>query len=309
MPSKPQVIALEEHYIDPEVKPHIGGRDRTGGPVAARLDDVGAGPHRRDGRGRHRHPGAVARRAVGAAARRGAGGPAGDAAPTTGWPRRCAPIPTASPASPCCRPPIPKAAADELERAVTRLGFKGAMVHGLTGEPVSRRQAVLADLRAGAGARRAALPAPGDPASGGDRRLLQGICRQVPEPAARRLGLYGRDRDPGHPDGLERRVRHLSAAEDHPGPSGRGAAVPAVAHQHGAGARRRRPDLVPRHLLRAFLDHDQRLLLRPGAAVLRPGDGRRPHPVLGRLPVRRERRPAPNGCTASRSAPRTRRRS
>jgi 2,3-dihydroxybenzoate decarboxylase len=28
--------------------------------------------------------------------------------------------------------PDPKAAADELERAVTRLGFKGAMVHGLT---------------------------------------------------------------------------------------------------------------------------------------------------------------------------------
>src|SRR5438045_7621345 len=27
----------------------------------------------------------------------------------------------------------PKAAADELERAVTKLGFKGAMVHGLTG--------------------------------------------------------------------------------------------------------------------------------------------------------------------------------
>src|SRR5438045_7578947 len=28
---------------------------------------------------------------------------------------------------------VPKAAADDLERAVTRLGFKGAMVHGLTG--------------------------------------------------------------------------------------------------------------------------------------------------------------------------------
>src|SRR4051812_29432210 len=28
--------------------------------------------------------------------------------------------------------PDPEAAADELERAVTRLGFKGAMVHGLT---------------------------------------------------------------------------------------------------------------------------------------------------------------------------------
>jgi 2,3-dihydroxybenzoate decarboxylase len=30
--------------------------------------------------------------------------------------------------------PDPEAAADELERAVTKLGFKGAMVHGLTGE-------------------------------------------------------------------------------------------------------------------------------------------------------------------------------
>src|SRR5450631_833157 len=29
--------------------------------------------------------------------------------------------------------PDPKAAADELERAVTKLGFKGAMIHGLTG--------------------------------------------------------------------------------------------------------------------------------------------------------------------------------
>src|SRR6266487_3926901 len=29
-------------------------------------------------------------------------------------------------------PPTPEAAADELERTVTTLGFKGAMVHGLT---------------------------------------------------------------------------------------------------------------------------------------------------------------------------------
>ena len=32
----------------------------------------------------------------------------------------------------CLPTPDPKAAADELERAVTKLGFKGAMVHGLT---------------------------------------------------------------------------------------------------------------------------------------------------------------------------------
>src|SRR6185437_9361067 len=44
MASKPQVIALEEHYIDPEVKQHIAGRDRSGGPgIADRLDDVGQG--------------------------------------------------------------------------------------------------------------------------------------------------------------------------------------------------------------------------------------------------------------------------
>src|ERR1700726_5309763 len=44
MPTKPRVIALEEHYLDPEVKPHITGRDETRQPqVAARLDDVGQG--------------------------------------------------------------------------------------------------------------------------------------------------------------------------------------------------------------------------------------------------------------------------
>src|SRR5438045_9604804 len=44
MATKPQVIALEEHYLDPEVKPYITGRDETRQPqVAARLDDVGQG--------------------------------------------------------------------------------------------------------------------------------------------------------------------------------------------------------------------------------------------------------------------------
>jgi 2,3-dihydroxybenzoate decarboxylase len=36
--------------------------------------------------------------------------------------------------------PDPKAAADELERAVTKLGFKGAMVHGLTNPLYSWRR-------------------------------------------------------------------------------------------------------------------------------------------------------------------------
>ena len=63
MPAKPYVVALEEHYSDPEVKPHFEGLGLAPAPrVLERLDDVGPLPHRRDGRGRHRHPGAVARR-------------------------------------------------------------------------------------------------------------------------------------------------------------------------------------------------------------------------------------------------------
>src|SRR5215467_6856210 len=86
MATRPQVIALEEHYLDPEVKPYITGPDVTRqANVSDRLAET-----------------------VRAHANRFAG---------------FAMLPTAD----------PKAAADELERAVTRLGFKGAMVHGLTG--------------------------------------------------------------------------------------------------------------------------------------------------------------------------------
>ena len=35
MATRPQVIALEEHYLDPEVKPHITGRDETRQPQVA----------------------------------------------------------------------------------------------------------------------------------------------------------------------------------------------------------------------------------------------------------------------------------
>ena len=70
----------------------------------------------------------------------------------------------------------PEAAAAELERAVTRLGFKGAIVHGLTNGAVSRRPAFLADFRARRGARRADLSAPVDPAPRRHRGLLPGLC-------------------------------------------------------------------------------------------------------------------------------------
>jgi predicted TIM-barrel fold metal-dependent hydrolase len=43
MATRRQVIALEEHYFDPEVKPLITGRDATTAPrLVERLDDLGA---------------------------------------------------------------------------------------------------------------------------------------------------------------------------------------------------------------------------------------------------------------------------
>src|ERR671930_2702696 len=42
MPAKPYIVALEEHYLDPEVKRYITGLDVTNAPrVVERLDDVG----------------------------------------------------------------------------------------------------------------------------------------------------------------------------------------------------------------------------------------------------------------------------
>src|SRR5690349_17125107 len=131
MAARPQVIALEEHYMDPDVKPHIGGRDRTGGPVAARLDDVGQGRIAdMDAAGidiqvlSHGAP-SVQRLDAELAVRlaRGANDRLAEAiALHPGRFAAFAALPT----------PDPEAAAAELDRAVTTLGFKGAMVHGLT---------------------------------------------------------------------------------------------------------------------------------------------------------------------------------
>src|SRR5258708_27728075 len=42
MATKPQVIALEEHYFDAEVRTHVGGLDATNAPrIVERLDDLG----------------------------------------------------------------------------------------------------------------------------------------------------------------------------------------------------------------------------------------------------------------------------
>ena len=132
MPKRPQVIALEEHYFDPEVKPLISGFDATTAPrLVERLDDVGALRLKEmDESGidfqvlSHANPSLQkldAETAVPLAQR------VNDRLHQTvkAHPDRFAgfaALPTAD----------PKAAADELERSVTRLDFKGAMIHGST---------------------------------------------------------------------------------------------------------------------------------------------------------------------------------
>ncbi|PYN43103.1 MAG: amidohydrolase [Candidatus Rokuibacteriota bacterium] len=128
---KPLVIALEEHYYDPEVAKTFDGPEGRAPEIRRRLDDLGelrlkemdeAGidvqvlSHGAPSTQRLDAPTAVrlARDANDRLARVIAARPdrfAGFAA-----------LPT----------PDPKAAAAELERTISELGFKGAMVHGLT---------------------------------------------------------------------------------------------------------------------------------------------------------------------------------
>ena len=128
---KPFVIALEEHYYDRELAATFDGPEGRAPEIRRRLDDLGELRLREmDEAGidvqviSHGAPSAqrldqatavrLARDANDRLAQAIAAHPDRFAA--------FAALPT----------PDPKAAADELERTVTRLGFKGAMVHGLT---------------------------------------------------------------------------------------------------------------------------------------------------------------------------------
>ena len=102
------------------------------------------------------------------------------AAPTTGWTRPCSAHPDRFAAFAALPTADPRAAADELERAVTKLGFKGAMVNGLTGGACSTTTS--GSGRSTSGRRRSTcrsistrLAAPG-----GHRGLLQGLRQQHP---------------------------------------------------------------------------------------------------------------------------------
>jgi predicted TIM-barrel fold metal-dependent hydrolase len=132
MPAKPAVIALEEHYQDPDiVRAYRPEEARQAPAIAERLNDVAALRLKEmDEAGidvqvlSHANPGLqtmdgdsavrLARIANDRLAATVAARPDRFAA--------FAALPT----------PEPKAAADELERAVTKLGFKGALINGMT---------------------------------------------------------------------------------------------------------------------------------------------------------------------------------
>ena len=129
---RPQVIAIEEHYWDPDVERHFSGRDVVAGPrVRDRLHDVDALRLKEmDESGidvQVLSHGAPALQRMDAETAVPLARAANDRLYETvqEHPDRFAAfaaLPT----------PDPGAAADELERAVTKLGFKGAMVHGPT---------------------------------------------------------------------------------------------------------------------------------------------------------------------------------
>jgi predicted TIM-barrel fold metal-dependent hydrolase len=131
--TKPYVIALEEHYLDPEIKQATGRTDAIGPrQLIDRLDNLGELRLREmDEAGidfqvlSHSIPGLQGvDAATGVPLARRANDRLAEA--VRAHPDRFAgfaALPTAA----------PRAAADELERTVTRLGFKGAMINGLTG--------------------------------------------------------------------------------------------------------------------------------------------------------------------------------
>jgi len=128
---KPTVIAIEEHYLDPEVDAALHGKPGGGAETRRRLADFGALRLKEmDEAGidiqvlSHCPPGAQPfDPATAVALARGANDRLH--AIVRSRPDRFAAFATLP-------TPDPKASAVELERCVDKLGFKGAMIHGLT---------------------------------------------------------------------------------------------------------------------------------------------------------------------------------
>jgi len=128
--TKPFVIALEEHYWDAEVAKSFDSPEARNPQLRQRLDDLGAL------RIKEMDEAGIDVQVI------SHGAPATqrmDAATAVPLARRandrlheaCRAHPGRFEGFACLPTADPKASADELERAVTKLGFKGAMIHGM----------------------------------------------------------------------------------------------------------------------------------------------------------------------------------
>ena len=283
-----QVIALEEHYWDKELAAHYVGTEAVRDPdVLKRLYDLGELRLKEmDEAGidmqilSHGAPSTQKLSGADAVALTARVNDRLHAA-VTAHPKRFAAF-AALPTS------DPKAAADELERTVSKLGFKGAMLHGLANDvflddkrfwPIyERAQALDVPIYL-----HPSLPLPAvmdayyndyakdfpmvvraawgytvETATLAIRMVLSGVFDAYP-----RLKIVL-----GH---LGETLPFLVWRVDH-----------ALARPGAKTVE------LPRRLLQPLLRHHQRQLLQSGAAVLRDGAGHRPHSVFGRLAVRRQ---------------------
>jgi predicted TIM-barrel fold metal-dependent hydrolase len=129
--SKPRIIALEEHFWDAEMATHFDGAEARSPKLRERLFDLG------EMRLRSMDEAGIDVQVL------------SQGAPATHRLQPSVAVPLARAANDRLQQVVeanparfaafatlpagdPKAAADELERTVTRLGFKGAMVHGFT---------------------------------------------------------------------------------------------------------------------------------------------------------------------------------
>ena len=284
---KPFVIALEEHYYDPELAATFDGPEGRAPEIRRRLDDLGELRLKEmDEAGidvQVISHGAPSTQKLDAGDRGAAGAhrqrPAAQA--MRAHPDRFAgfaALPT----------PDPKAAADELERTVTKLGFKGAMVHGLTNGvflddkrfwPIfERAQALDVPLYMHPAVPHSAVidayykdyvkdfPAlltaawgfTVETATQGIRLVLSGVFDAYPDVKII-LGHMG--------EGLPFLLWRINHALSRPG---------------------NRPVSFRDQFSQHFYITTSGNFFNPGAALLHDGAGRRPHPVLGGLALRAE---------------------
>ena len=282
------IIAIEEHYWDPELARHFTGPEAgRGNETDERLFDMGSLRLKEmDEAGidiQVLSHGAPSTQKLGADIAADLTRQVNDrlAKVCAANPKRFAAfasLPTAD----------PKAAADELERTVTKLGFKGAMLHGMSnGEFLDLKKFWPIYERA----EKLDVPVyfhPSLPHPKVTEIYYQDYAKDFPlvvrpawgytvETATQAIRLVLSGVFDAHPN-LKVDSR----------PFRRDAAVSRLAHRYVAQAAGPEGDEFPRYFLQELLCHHQRVLLRPGADLLHARNGRRPHSVRGRLAVRDE---------------------